>query len=417
MEASPLRSNDNGLLEGNVFETASLRLLKSKAIYGSNASGKSNLAKALENFCYMVSGSVIHEGLPKRTWDNRFKLITDWDDSPVFFQYIFLHNEIIYRYGFQVLDSSISYEWLYSVSGDKEIEYFMRKGLDLQINKDAFPGSDLFIQQMIKGDNELFRDDSLFLTAGALTGNKLLTVLRNEIRSIIIVDGIYDEDAIGYTMKHLVHGTDIQKQAIIQLLKAADTGVDDLEIRELPDELSDWQHVKESGTQFSVFVSHSRYDEHGTFKDKITVPFGEWESEGTGKLLGISGLILDAFNQGRTIVIDEFDARFHPNLTLKIVQLFHNKITNPKNAQIIFVTHDSGLLRRADLRRDQICLIDKDSYGVSTITNLIEYRGVRKDASYEKEYLNGSYSAVPFLDEMDWVFTQNSNQDGLQQTK
>lgn len=417
MEASPLRSNDNGLLEGNVFEIASLRLLKSKAIYGSNASGKSNLAKALADFCHMVSSSVIQEGLPRRTWDDRFKLITDWDDSPVFFQYIFLYNEIIYRYGFQILGASISYEWLYAVSGDNEIEYFMRKGLGLEVNKDAFSGSDSFIQQVIKGDNELFRDDSLFLTAGALNGNKLLAGLRNEIRSIITVDGVYDEDAIGYTMKHLVHGTDIQKQAIKQLLKAADTGVEDLEIRELPDELLDRQHTKEGARPVSVFTSHSRYDEHGTFKDKITVPFGEWESEGTGKLLGLSGLILDAINQGRTIVIDEFDARFHPNLTLKIVQLFHNKITNPNNAQIIFVTHDSGLLRRADLRRDQICLVDKDTYGVSTITNLIEYKGVRKDASYEKEYLNGSYSAVPFLDEMDWVLTQNSNPDGLQEAK
>ncbi len=417
MEASPLRSNDNGLLEGNVFEIGSLRLLKSKAIYGANASGKSNLAKALADFCFMVSRSVIQEGLPERTWEERFKLITDWDESPVFFQYIFLFNETIYRYGYQILDGKISYEWLYSLSENKETEYFMRNGMELQVNKAVFSGSDSFIQQVIKGDNELFRVDSLFLTAGALNGNKLLAELRNEIRGIITVDGIYDEDAIGYTMKHLIHGTDWQRKAIKDLLKAANTGVEDLEIRDLPDDLIERPHTKEGGRHVSVFTSHSRYDEHGAFKDKIIVPFGEWESEGTGKLLGLSGLILDAINQGRTMIIDEFDARFHPNLTLKIIQLFQNKVTNPKNAQIIFVTHDSGLLRRAELRRDQICLIDKDAYGVSTITNLIEYKGVRKDASYEKEYLNGSYSAVPFLDEMDWVLTQNTNWDGLQQTK
>ena len=100
----------------------------------------------------------------------------------------------------------------------------------------------------------------------------------------------------------------------------------------------------------------------------------------------------------------------HPNLTLKIVSLFNNESTNPKNAQFIFATHDTGLLRRADLRRDQISLVNKDQYGISELSTLIEFKGVRKDSSYEKEYLNGTYSAVPFLDALDHIQMQNTGE-------
>lgn len=426
MEAASLRSNDSGLEENNVFENSSLRLLKSKAIYGGNASGKSNLIKAFAAFSAMVSKSVIREDLAQEIWNDRFQLITDWDEQPVFLQYIFLYNNVIYRYGFQILKNKVSYEWLYSNGKDKEIEYFMRTPDNLIIDKSHLAGLDFFIQQALQGNNELYRADSLFLTAAALNGNKLLASLRDQIRCVMLVDGVYDDSAIQYAMNKLINGTEEQKAAIKNLMNAADTGIEGLEIGELPDHLldksisakADQSSIDKTGKKYvSLFSLHSRYDENGEFKDQIVVPFGKWESEGSGKLFGIGSLILDALTYGRTILIDEFDARFHPNLTLKIVQLFHNKKTNPQNAQIIFVTHDAGLLRRAELRRDQICLIDKDKYGISSLTTLIEFKGVRKDASYEKEYLNGSYSAVPFLDRMDWVVTQKDNPNGLHQTK
>jgi AAA15 family ATPase/GTPase len=426
MEAASLRSNDSGLEESNVFENSSLRLLKSKAIYGGNASGKSNLIKAFATFSVMVSKSVIREDLAQEVWNDRFQLITDWDEQPVFFQYTFLYNNVIYRYGFQILKNKVSYEWLYSNAKDQEIEYFMRTPDNLIIDKSHLAGLDFFIKQALQGNNELYRADSLFLTAAALNGNKLLASLRDQIRSVMLVDGVYDVSAIQYAISKLHNGTEEQIAAIKNLLNAADTGIEGLEIGELPDHLLDKSisaKADRSSTDktekkyISLFSLHSRYDENGEFKDKIVVPFAKWESEGSGKLFGIGSLILDALTYGRTILIDEFDARFHPNLTLKIVQLFHNKKTNPKNAQLIFVTHDAGLLRRAELRRDQICLIDKDKYGISSLTTLIEFKGVRKDASYEKEYLNGSYSAVPFLDRMDWVVTQKDNPNGLHQTK
>lgn len=421
LEASPLRSNDSGLEEGHVFEASSLRLLKSKAIFGGNASGKSNLAKAVAAFSYMVSRSVALEGIPKGLWNDRFQLLSDWDDQPMFFQYLMLHKSMVYRYGFQILAGKVSYEWLYSGSGDQQAEIFMRSPEGLNINEKELPAMDAFVQQALSGDSELYRFDSLFLTAAALSGNKFLGGIRDDIRRIMAVDGVYDESALKYAMRTMVDGEERRKEAIKSLLRAADTGIEDLEVAELPEHMIDLDTKKEISTSvdgikrkaISLFSVHSKFNEDGEVVEKLVVPFGEWESEGTAKLFGVGSLILDALSEGRIIIIDEFDARFHPNLTLKIVQLFNNAETNPKNAQLIFVTHDASLLKRAKLRRDQICFINKDGYGISSLTNLIEYKGVRKDTSYDKEYLNGTYSAVPYLDKIDWVVKPNANEDGI----
>lgn len=97
------------------------------------------------------------------------------------------------------------------------------------------------------------------------------------------------------------------------------------------------------------------------------------------------------------LVIDELDVRLHPFITRFIIQLFHSKQTNPKNAQLIFATHDTNLLTNKLFRRDQIWFTEKDQYGATDLYSLVEYKNVRKDASYEKDYIAGKYGAVPFI--------------------
>lgn len=422
MEAMPLRTNDNGLNEANVFQESGIRMLKTKAIYGGNASGKSNLAKAIAAFQMMVSRSVAEENLPAQIWNDRFQLITDWDEKPVFFQYIFLFDDTIYRYGFQILESIISYEWLYAGSHGQEIELFMRNPDGLSVNQNEFPAAGQFVRLHDQRNSELFRKDALYLTAAALSGNKLLGKLRNEIRNIRCVHGIDDESAVKYAMNSFINGSEERKKILVDLMAAADTGIEDLKVDELPEHLIDQRLKSAMGERsdqkvVSLFSFHSVFDWEGKRKQTKKVPFGEWESEGTGKFFGIGALVLDSLVNARPIVIDEFDARVHPNLSLKIVELFQGEKTNPHHAQLIFVTHDTGLLRRADLRRDQICLVNKDDYGVSSAVTLIEFKGVRKDASYEKEYLNGTYTGIPCLDKIGRVVVSATKDDGLQKTE
>src|SRR5690606_11274325 len=97
----------------------------------------------------------------------------------------------------------------------------------------------------------------------------------------------------------------------------------------------------------------------------------------------------------RPLIIDEFDARFHPLLTRKIVELF-NSIGN-ESSQLIVTTHDTNLLSANILRRDQIEFVEKDRFGASHLYSLVEFKGIRNDASFEKDYISGKYGAIPFL--------------------
>jgi AAA15 family ATPase/GTPase len=404
MRASPKRPNDHGLDENNVFEEGGFRLLRTKAIYGSNASGKSNFIKAIGAFNAMVNRSVIDEEITRRIWNERFQLISDWDDQPIFFQYIFSKNGETFRYGFEILKDSVNCEWLFQTGDKEEKELFFRNKTELKINSDHFDGSlEEFRNGAISRSNELYRRDSLFITSAALAGNRLAGLIRNEIRDTWVINGLYQSNIeTGFAYQVLDNGTEQEREALKQWLRAADTGIENIELKDIPH--SGGKKEKD------IFSVHPVFDEDGNLLTQLSVSFEKWESSGSIKLLSLGAVVLDALRHGKTLVLDELEARLHPNLTLKIVSLFNNESTNPKNAQFIFATHDTGLLRRADLRRDQISLVNKDRYGISELSTLIEFKGVRKDSSYEKEYLNGTYSAVPFLDALDHIQMQNAGE-------
>lgn len=415
MEAAPLRTNDSGLEEGHVFEAGGMRLLRSKAVYGSNASGKSNLSHAIGAFLLMVERSVSMENIPTRIWKDRFQLLENWDDVPVSFQYFFLVGEELFRYGFEIRRDSVINEWLISGTKGQEQLYFQRTGDHLEVTDTGFPGSENFIEKTEQEKGDLFRTDSLFLTSGALLGNKFLRMIREEIRNILGSNNS-ERPFMDYALGMLRGGTDHDRKAIIDLLSAADTGIENVFVAPYsPQEEKDLSQEQRKRLN-KLMSSHTVYNEEGEPVSRIDVPFFNWESNGTTKMLSIGAMMLTVLKYGGTMMVDEFDANLHANLTLKIVELFNNPQTNPRNAQLIFITHDTGLLRRADLRRDQICIVNKDRYGISNLTNLVEFKGVRKDASYEKEYLNGSYSGVPYLDKMNWVINENFDND-LQQAE
>jgi len=408
MKAATLRKNDNGLNEQGVIDPKGLRLLRTKAIYGGNGSGKSNFTKAIVYFNRMVYYSVKEEGIPNGIWANRFRLISDWDDQPIFFQYTFSIEKIIYRYGFRILKGAILDEWLFSEEGSINKEYFFRKNLNLKIKEENFPGSGTFMQATFKKSSELFRKDSLFLTAAALNGNKFASDIRLCIQRVLCIDAVTDTAHNSYALKYMDTKNDIQKKILKKFIIAADTGIEDLELvvvdKKNPEKNLN-KDIDDDDKLRTLYSIHSVYNENGIAVERLSVPFSQWESGGTKKFLGIGVLVSIALNKGAILIIDELDAQLHPNLTLKIVQLFNIKKTNPKNAQLIFITHDTSLLKRAEFRRDQICIVDKDKYGISSMRSLIEFKGVRKDSSYEKDYLSGVYSGVPFLDEIDIALT------------
>jgi AAA15 family ATPase/GTPase len=149
-------------------------------------------------------------------------------------------------------------------------------------------------------------------------------------------------------------------------------------------------------------TTHTIYDVQGNAVGESTFDKDKMESEGTKKVIEMSGPIFDTLLKGKLLIVDELDAKLHPLLTRSILQLFMDAETNPNGAQLIFATHDTNLLNLAYLRRDQIWFTEKDKTESSDLYSLVEFRDetgtkVRNDRSVEKDYINGRYGAIPFM--------------------
>ena len=128
------------------------------------------------------------------------------------------------------------------------------------------------------------------------------------------------------------------------------------------------------------------------------------ESEGTQKFVALAGPFLHTLREGAVLIVDELEARLHPLLTKTLVGLF-NSSANRRNAQLIFATHDQGLLDPNRIRRDQIWFVEKDGFGASRLFCLDEIKGVRKEAKFAKEYLLGQFGGVPRVGDMQGVLS------------
>ncbi len=185
----------------------------------------------------------------------------------------------------------------------------------------------------------------------------------------------------------------------MNFLKKVDTGIDDLSTIEftnesLPDNIHD-EAIDDFNKGKIIVSSRTKYNADLKSEGNIDFIFSWAESEGTKKMLELSPFIYTSIKEGTPLFIDEFDSRFHPLLTKKIVELY-NSIEN-KKAQLVFITHDTNLLSSDLLRKDQIDFVEKDKYAASQLYTLVEISGVRNDASFEKDYIQGKYGAIPFL--------------------
>jgi AAA15 family ATPase/GTPase len=183
------------------------------------------------------------------------------------------------------------------------------------------------------------------------------------------------------------------RQRIVAFAQFADFGISD--IRKIDN---------------TVTSSHLQYDEDGMAVHSVTFPFRKNESEGTIKYFSLAYPIIDALDNGKRLIIDEFDSKMHPLLTSKIISLFNSSETNPRNAQLIFTTHDTNLLNAGLFRRDQIWFTQKDRYGATELYSLVEYK-VRNSAPYEKEYLMGKYGGIPLVGRFERLFETNNNEE------
>jgi AAA15 family ATPase/GTPase len=411
MVAANLVAKDKKLDENNVFAVnEDLKLLKSAAIYGANASGKSNLAKALVFMKkFMIDSSRETQSVDKIKVEP-FRLSTETEKEPSFFELIFRVDNVQYRYGFEANQERVISEWLFYVPKLRETKLFERKLNKISISK----------QYRAESLQDKTRNNSLFLSVSAQfnvgIAEKILTWLSHTLNLVSVsLDDVY----IGYTTNCLAD--DHNRLEIIKLIKNLDLGISEINVKSIdltmdyidsiiPFETPEiskegmrniWEMVIKEANGKETFVTtlHKKFDSSGNYQSMEKFNLERHESEGTQKLFVLAGYLVTALKEGKILVIDELESQLHPLISQAIVKLFNSNKTNPNDAQLIFMTHDTNLLSNKLFRRDQIWFTEKNHYGATALYSLAEYN-IRNDASFESDYIKGRYGAIPYLGDL-----------------
>ncbi|MDB5243637.1 MAG: putative abortive infection protein [Spirosoma sp.] len=432
-----LREKDEQLRDNIIIVSDQFDLVKTAVIYGANASGKSNLLRAMDFFFNTITDSP--QSNSSIGLYSPFILDPDYEGKPTLLEAVFVINQTTYRYGFEILKQAIVSEWLF-IQRKQESYVFERAGNELRVNRPYKKLHELQSKDMIGQSVFLLRVGALF------NDETCLSIVRwaDDVRSI---EGTDDYKFEGYTIQYLEKPE--YKQRILDLLRSADLGIEDIEL--IPyeskgivvppikfygggeaypvDKSKDmyWQgpirkknYATPESNYHSINSKRKIWDTASNQFITVSRPLKTFESQGTKKFFNLIGLIISYLDNGGILIADELDTKLHPLLTHRIVQLFNNSITNKKNAQFIFATHDTNLLNAEGsvvrlFRRDQIWFTEKDNTGATQLYALTDYkpggRSVRNDEQLEKNYIAGKYGGIPYLGNFDALFEPKSSAD------
>jgi uncharacterized protein len=401
--------------QDNVFEVPKfgLRLLKSAVIYGANASGKTKLIDAVHFMKEFILNSSKESQQGDKIETEPFRLNTANAAEPSMFEIVFIHEEEMYRYGFEVTPQEVVSEWLYHRPHTKEVEIFFREGQNFNVHARSFKKGNLLVKE------NMVRKNALMISVAAQFNDTLSEKVLAWFEGFRQLSGLFEDDLMDETLK-IVKNLHFKNQ-ILDMLQAADTNIDGFEISE---EVMDLTELDELPIFFKKFMTHAMnetglsnlndvktkhtiYDAQNEKQGELEFSMNNEESAGTAKFFALSGSVVMALEKGNILMIDELDSKIHPNLAEHIVKLFNSKTTNPNNAQLIFNTHDTNLLGANIFRRDQIWFVEKDRFGASSLYSLASFKtdeGGRKTENFEEKYLQGRYGGVPVLGDFSKIF-------------
>ena len=375
------------------------RILPVAAIYGANASGKSNVYSAFEYMTKYVVQS-FNYGDEEESFRNvrpkPFLLSDETENAETSFEVYFTipgdKAERVYNYGFSVDDSGVTEEWLNSRARTARefspIIYRDEQTLDLSgLPESSRSNIEVALEKQV-----------LVISLGA----KLKIAKCKQIRDWFLVNefAVFGDPVTSFFMhSRLPKGFEDDpavRAKVVEYLSSFDETIKDFRVEKIP---SDGNDGRKNG--YKVTALHKKIGSN----QFAEIPLEE-ESAGTLKMFALYQELHDVLQKGGVYFIDELNARLHPLLVRNFILTFLNPEINTQQAQLVFTTHDAWQLSNRLLRRDEIYFTDKDAQGVSTLYSLADFidddgMRIRKDENYEKNYLTGKYGAIPTLKSID----------------
>lgn len=383
MQAAAISEHENNIIrdkDGELF-------LPISAIYGPNGGGKSNVLEAMHTLASKVLRPLYATGdkeerifLQKRLLIEPFAFSKETKSQPTEFE-IFFRTEIAeYRYKLHIMKDVVNYESLDRVKLDtgRRSALFERDTEEISL-KGVF--------SKLKASEDLSATLPLLSYLG-------ITYKKNEVVKDVL-------DWFEYGIDFLNYGNSIEE------LRMAVSNSEDVKqlmldmIQEMDLDIVDFRVVEDENDRIDVYTKHL-VDGYETELNLLE------ESSGTRKLFSLMPFIAGCLLTGTVLVIDELDAKIHPVLLRHIIMMFNDMSINKKKAQLIFTSHDLSTMNNEVFRRDEIWFVAKGNAQNSKLYSLVEFKNekgesVRKDAKFDKQYLEGKYGADPYLKRIiDW---------------
>lgn len=375
-------------------------LLRSAVIYGPNASGKSNLLLALRAMRDIVLNSARTQQRGDALPVTPFKLSRSNRESPSEFEVNFIVNRVRYQYGFSATSDRVHEEWLFAYPKGRPQRWFTREWDSASQRYEWELGSSL------TGEKQLWqrstRDNALFLSTAVQLNSQQLQPVYDWFKTTLRMANLHGWGA-GFSAS-LCGGS--EKKQVLDFLHAADINIEDVLVETqpfdadaLPPDMPEDMKAAIISEMKGKEIVDIRTVHTGVDGDRVVFDFEE-ESDGTQKLFSFAGPWIDSLAHGYVLFIDELHDNLHPKLVQFLVKLFHSDRTNPKNAQLVFTTHETSILNQSVFRRDQIWFCEKDEAQATHIYPLTDFSPRKGRENLELSYLSGRYGALPYVTPM-----------------
>lgn len=362
--------------ESNLIDIGSKeKFLKVAAIYGANASGKSNFYLAMSYFQNIIKKSMdnVEVGEESIISSYYYPFSFDTEEENSEFQITVIIDHFEYRYGFEYNAECIVTEWMYrkNIETNRTSTIFERTTHSVKFGAPVRKECDIYKEQISPETLVL----SFFYKLRMKTD--IFKTVYISIMSTVLAPPNFCEDK--RILASVLPGfIDREKQNLLSFLSAIDTGITDI-------------FYEESEKTVEFYTVHVGKD-----RDEYELPLSN-ESDGTIKSIMLYIYVRIAILSNTSIFVDEINIKLHPLLLKFIVDMFY---VENSQAQLIYTTHDTTLMDKKFFRRDQIWFVQKDEFGYSELSALSDFK-VRSDASFERDYLAGVYGGIPFIKEFE----------------
>lgn len=381
------------------------RFNKIAYIYGANGSGKSNFCKIILQIQKAIMLSPIRASNNPQLLDmlpfkdeltvqrNHFKFDVSGKERETSYSVQILIEDVLYTYSFSIAEN-------HEITSEKLTKKKRRTETILERTSPKFESIELKSELKSFQNNVcVVKGNALCLSMASFLNNKLANLIVSTITNIQVVNmaamrGLSNLNEESFSAE--------KKEEYLRILKSADPTLEDIKVEfnekkvekhSLDSEDLENRAVVLKSVRVDVTSTHSVYDNHKTVR-RSELPFLQIESNGTIKLLDILPTIFDTLKTGSILIVDEIENGLHPTVVKKMIELFYNPETNPYNAQLICTTHNILLINEA-VQRDEVWLMDKNSYGESTIIHISDIPGLRNYDKLGQKMIEGAFGAMP----------------------